>query len=103
MRLRAGGQATSHFLRCCMLSEGFFMNDIRESRPTSEIKKPSLRTVGLALLLVVSSVAGGIAYLALAATSTGGTTGVTTLGEQERPGISAAAPLVEGNIHFLVE
>src|SRR3989454_10237205 len=103
MRLRAGGQATSHFLRCCVLSEGFFMNDIRESRPTSEIKKPSLRTVGLALLLVVSSVAGGIAYLALAATSTGGTPGVTTLGNQERQDITAANQWVEGNIDFWLE
>src|SRR6266705_5282992 len=103
MRLRAGGQATSHFLRCCMLSEGFFMNDIRESRSTSEIKKPSLRTVGLALLLVASSVIGGIAYLALAATSTGGTPGVTTLGNQERQDITAANQWVEGNIDFWLE
>src|SRR3989442_10222703 len=103
MRLRAGGQATSHFLRCCVLSEGFFMNDIRESRPTSEIKKPSLRTVGLALLLVVSSVAGGIAYLALAATSTGGTPGGTTLGNQDSHDLHPANREEERNIGFLLQ
>ncbi len=79
------------------------MNGIRESRSTSEIKKPSLRTVGLALLLVASSVIGGIAYLALAATSTGGTPGVTTLGNQERQDITAANQWVEGNIDFWLE
>jgi len=79
------------------------MNDIRESRSTSEIKKPSLRTVGLALLLVASSVVGGIAYLALAAPSGGGTPGVTTLGNQERQDITAANQWVEGNIDFWLE
>src|SRR2546425_13291022 len=79
------------------------MNGIREGRSTSEIKKPPLRTVGLALLLVASSVIGGIAYLALAATSTGGTPGVTTLGNQEGQDITAANQWVEGNIDFWLE
>ena len=79
------------------------MNDVRERRSTNEIKKPSLRTVGLALLLVASSVFGGIAYFALAATSPGGTPTVTTLGNQERQDITAANQWVEGNIDFWLE
>src|SRR5437867_12456085 len=97
MRLRAGGQAASHFLRCCMLSEGFFMNGIRESRSTSEIKKPSLRTVGLVLLLVASSVIGGIAYPGVAAASTGRTTGGATLGNHARQDSTPTHPSVEGH------
>src|SRR5437867_9617133 len=79
------------------------MDDVREGRSTHEIKKPSLRTVGLALLLVASSVFGGIAYFALAATSPGGTPTVTTLGNQERQDITAGNQWVEGNIDFWLE
>src|SRR3989449_5192202 len=103
MRLRAGGQSASQFSALLLVLGGFFMTDMRESRSTSEIKKPSLRTVGLALLLVASSVVGGIAYLALAAPSGGGTPGVTTLGNQERQDITAANQWVEGNIDFWLE
>src|SRR5881628_3399960 len=101
--MTGGGNQHRIVLRCCLLSEDFSMNDVRERRSTNEIKKPSLRTVGLALLLVASSVFGGIAYFALAATSPGGTPTVTTLGNQERQDITAANQWVEGNIDFWLE
>src|SRR5438876_11554666 len=84
-------------LRCCLLSEDFSMNDVRERRSTNEINKPSLRTAGLALLLVASSVFGEIAYFALATTSPGETPTVTTVGNQERQDITAANKWIEGN------